>query len=94
MNHQNTATHLIGFYSSTDAFHPYHPGIVVTPKYDENGKYICSFHAKAFPDLEAVINRNNEELIKFLKSQGFSDIKFFPSNDWLGFKPVITSQGN
>ncbi|MBD2493639.1 hypothetical protein [Nostoc sp. FACHB-280] len=75
---------LICFLSSTKILE-YKPAIVLTTNSVTKGKYIYTIHPKAYIHLDAVKNRSNEELIKFLESEGFTDAELFEVEGRIGF---------
>ena len=86
-NTKNIAIHYIGFYSSYK-MQEYKPSIRKSENHEYPGRYKYTFHTKGYPNLEAVKNGSEEELISYLNSEGFSDVEFYPLEGWIGFKPV------
>ncbi|MEH2364851.1 hypothetical protein [Nostoc sp.] len=82
---ENIAKHYILFISSSKN-QGYKPPIVETERYNYLGKHLYTFHTKGYPDLEAVRNRSNEELIRYLNNEGFEDAEFYESEGWIGFE--------
>jgi hypothetical protein len=85
---KNLAIHFIGFYSSSKKL-VYNPLIKECENHEYPGRYKYTFHTKGYPNLEAVKNHSDEELIHYLNSEGFNDVEFYPLEGWIGFKPVV-----
>ncbi|WP_414756363.1 hypothetical protein [Anabaena sp. CCY 9910] len=85
---KNIAIHYIGFYSSSK-MQEHKPSIRESENYEYPGRYKYTFHTKGYPNLEAVKNHSDEELIRYLNSEGFNDIEFYPLEGWIGFKQIV-----
>ncbi|MEH2083683.1 MAG: hypothetical protein V7K89_28055 [Nostoc sp.] len=82
---ENIAKHYILFISSSKN-QGYKPSIVETERHNYLGKHLYTFHTKGYPDLEAIKNRSNEELIRYLNNEGFEDVEFYELEGWIGFE--------